>query len=236
MPLVPVKRSIRDDDRLLGFVHFQADAEALLGARAKRYDVALPYKAYSISQAWDAASRISGFWTEWVKDRQGGDPKAPTPEIRQSKDDCYTLHQSFYLLSRDIPCGRSVREAADAPILFYPRTRRKKLYYQGKTPVWKTREFYPKSFATERYVSRKFHSLIQSGAATVETTGGGKFTISLTYWRLEQIQLPRDIPPSDADRDNFDLWGNWKVQESARTIGGVTLIDDVDEGSGRGMY
>lgn len=231
--LKPVKRSIHDDTELLGFVHFPQDAALLVGANVKEYEITLPYVG-TIEQAWKAAETISNYWTDWIKNRVGGEPRAPLPHVRQSGDE-YTLTQVFYLLSRDIPMGRNIQEAIEDPILFYPRTRKRKLYYKGKTPVNKLKEIYPVDYARRSTVERKFGALLLSTAATVIETEDGRFTIELIYWKLDPVQLPRDIKHEVDEHENFDLWGEWKVEQQGRAVGATNLTLDVDEGSGRGM-
>lgn len=234
--LKPVKASFYDDTKIVGFSHFAKDAETMLGARVKEYQIRLPYTIEDSEQVWDAAAKLQLYFTEWIKENMGlTDPRGPQPRvvtIPEAKGEGWTLMLDFYLLAKDIPVGRTVKEALNDPIMFHPRTRRRKLFYKGKTPAYKTTVTLPKSYVKKSAAEAKYKSLILSDAVRIEKGEDERYHARLTFWKLDPVQLPRDVPPEPKENENFDLWGNWKTQEISASTRSGHLFAHVDEGSG----
>ena len=235
--LKPVKTSFYDSDKIFGFVHFPKDAATLLGGRVKDYEIALPYRTHDTNLAWDAAGRLHQFFNNWITENMGiKEPRGPYPRVvtqSTAKGGGYTLMLDFFLLARDLPVGRTVKEALENPIAYYPRTRRRKLFYKGKTGVHKTTVLLPKSYMKRESAERKYKSLILCDAVRIEKSKTDeRYHARLTYWRLDPIQLPRDIPAQPDENENFDLWGNWKTQQTATYTNNIPLFESIEEGSG----
>jgi len=234
----PVKQSFYDHQEIVGFAHFQKDAEQMLGARVRQYEVALPYRTQDCTQAWNAARRLQLYFTNWIKEKTGdSDPRGPHPRVvalSTAKGGGYTLMLDFFFLARDIPVGRNIKEALENPVAFHPRTKKRKLYYKGRTPVHKKSVLLPKSYVKKTKLETTYRALILSDAARVEKGEDERYHARLTYWHLDPVQLPRDVPPEPKQNENFDLWGGWKVAQTTATAGGL-IIEQVDEGSGKPM-
>jgi len=292
--LKPVMKSLKDKDGVLGFAMSQKDATAILGARAKKYDVRINGEFNALNAQYqqdyiaakaasdaaraaltdkarktlnpdeiraleaeiktgemlsnmrvrcagrDRAWELNREWTNLATEQRGGEPRLPVPQIVNHIDGMY-LSAHMYLLAREIPVGRNIKEAMNDPLGHHPRTRRKKMLFSGINAV-KTTVTLDKVYKREAPARKFYHALIAADAVRLnQSEEDGTFRAVLTYWKLDTVALARDFPPKDIDlTSQFDLWGNRHPQEIVKSIGAGSMLNHTDmtqpdEGSGRAM-